>query len=148
MCCGFGLGSLHDCTEGTACNWRSVTLPKSVRVSTNRGDVPIKRITFIAIFFYCNFPFLFRIVWINSEGRRSHWTSELSSVAFPTFHNMTSFFTLHGCACKSHLAHSQAPVSSAVSAWQWTAIFPASPPIPQLMFQAAVRWVDLSQEKI
>lgn len=34
--------------------------------------------------FYCNFLFLFQVVWINSEERRPHWTPKLSSVAFPT----------------------------------------------------------------
>lgn len=136
----FCLGSLPKCTEEAACNWRSGR-PKTVRVSTNRVDAPLKIRTFIAIFFYCNFPFLFQIACINSEERRSHWTPELSSVTFPTFHNMTSFFTLHGCACKSHLAHSHEPVDSAISAWQWTTIFSASPSIPaHVLSSCEVGW--------
>lgn len=93
------------------------------------------------------FFFPFQIVWINSEENRPYWRPGIFSVVFPTLQNMDSSSILHSCACKSHLARSQALVSSAISAWQWTAIFPASLPIPQLMFWAAVRWADPAWKK-
>lgn len=85
----------------------------------------------ITIDFITVILFLLQSLGISSE-EGSHWTPELSSVAFPTLQNTASFPTLHSPACKSHLAHSQVPASSAISAWHWNAVFPASPPILQL----------------